>query len=450
MNPRIYLKNIATFLSLLIISMPIAFSEEMHLVVNKNGALVTGDGYFRECNEYNQLIKIYNGSSSNPSQLLQEYFYHPIQEKIAVKKTYENGTWKETIYYVNDNYIEIENSSGTFSEKYLYIDGQLVAQVDANGNKFSVHGDHLGSVSMIVNASGDVVETSFYDPFGSVIEGGTKSRFDYEGKEFDSVVQDRDFGFRKQNGQLPFMWNQPDTLIQDVYDPQSLNRYAFERSNPYRYTDPSGHCIEDFCIFEGLLIVLAAYMIGQFQQAVLDAEVKEAEKTGDEEEIARAKRNFNLGFFKSGLQFLFPESALVQMAGLIDTASSATKSFELVKTPSYEQRISIRNDVIQEAINNVVHGVGGSGSSSSGNGANPFGVGDLIQRWLRLNPDKLGDLNSIINTGGGSGNRGSTGTRNNGGGTGGSGGRSKSPTPLGGGSGDYSRCRAYGNAKCGK
>ncbi len=34
---------------------------------------------------------------------------------------------------------------------------------------------------------------------------------------------------------------QPDTLIQNVYDPQSLNRYSFERSNPYKYTDEDGH-----------------------------------------------------------------------------------------------------------------------------------------------------------------------------------------------------------------
>jgi len=30
-------------------------------------------------------------------------------------------------------------------------------------------------------------------------------------------------------------------LIQNVYDPQSLNRYAFERNNPYKNTDPTGH-----------------------------------------------------------------------------------------------------------------------------------------------------------------------------------------------------------------
>lgn len=34
---------------------------------------------------------------------------------------------------------------------------------------------------------------------------------------------------------------QPDTLIPNTYDPQSLNRYMFERGNPYKNVDPTGH-----------------------------------------------------------------------------------------------------------------------------------------------------------------------------------------------------------------
>jgi hypothetical protein len=44
-------------------------------------------------------------------------------------------------------------------------------------------------------------------------------------------------------------------MIPNVYDPQSLNRYSFEKNSPYRYTDPTGHCIEDLCIVEGATIL---------------------------------------------------------------------------------------------------------------------------------------------------------------------------------------------------
>lgn len=32
----------------------------------------------------------------------------------------------------------------------------------------------------------------------------------------------------------------PDPIIQDVYNPQDLNRYVYVRNNPYKYTDPTG------------------------------------------------------------------------------------------------------------------------------------------------------------------------------------------------------------------
>ncbi len=38
---------------------------------------------------------------------------------------------------------------------------------------------------------------------------------------------------------------QPDTIVPDPGDPQSLNRYSYVNNNPVRYTDPSGHFSED-------------------------------------------------------------------------------------------------------------------------------------------------------------------------------------------------------------
>ena len=33
----------------------------------------------------------------------------------------------------------------------------------------------------------------------------------------------------------------PDSMVPDLYDPQSLNRYSYCRNNPLIYTDPTGH-----------------------------------------------------------------------------------------------------------------------------------------------------------------------------------------------------------------
>ena len=83
--------------------------------------------------------------------------------------------------------------------------------------------------------------------------------FDYEGEEFDSTTNDYDFDARRYN---PFLktFIQPDSLIQDVYDPQTLNHYAFERNNPYGNTDEDGH--NPVLIIGGAALIAAGLEIG--------------------------------------------------------------------------------------------------------------------------------------------------------------------------------------------
>lgn len=50
------------------------------------------------------MVKIRQGNLSTGTTL-EEYFWHPVEERIFQKKVYfTNGTLKEKIYYINDNY----------------------------------------------------------------------------------------------------------------------------------------------------------------------------------------------------------------------------------------------------------------------------------------------------------------------------------------------------------
>jgi RHS repeat-associated protein len=57
-------------------------------------------------------------------------------------------------------------------------------------------------------------------------------------------------------------WTSPDPIIPDAYNPLAYDRYSYVYNNPVRYTDPSGHCIWDLCIVEGIGLIELALVVG--------------------------------------------------------------------------------------------------------------------------------------------------------------------------------------------
>ena len=122
----------------------------------------------------------------------------------------------------------------------------LVAQENVNSSiKHFVHGDHLGSSTVISNSSGSIVENTTYSPYGKIISGGRVSRYDYTRQEFDSVLQDYDYNARRYKNEWG-IFTQSDIVIQNLFDPQILNHYSYARNNPYLFIDPDGRDIYFF------------------------------------------------------------------------------------------------------------------------------------------------------------------------------------------------------------
>ena len=207
------MRYVALSLIYLIISLPLVLADEMNLIYDANGNLVTGDSYYREYNELNKLVRIRTGNLSSGA-ILEEFVWHPTEERILIKDVYYNGKKNYSIYYLSQDFIRIENSSGNYTEKYVYQDGSLVAQVDTDGNKQFLHNDHESTSSLVTDSSGNTIENNFFPPTGEIINGGKLTRFDYEAREFDLLTKLYDF--RMYNPQRP-PFEQPDTLKTNIF-----------------------------------------------------------------------------------------------------------------------------------------------------------------------------------------------------------------------------------------
>ena len=80
-----------------------------------------------------------------------------------------------------------------------------------------------------------------YKPFGEVLTDG-KSKYLYTGKEKDSESGLMYYGARYYNPGIG-RFTQADSELQNIYNPQLLNRYSYVANNPYKYADDSGNFI---------------------------------------------------------------------------------------------------------------------------------------------------------------------------------------------------------------
>ncbi|MCL4393974.1 MAG: hypothetical protein M1482_04065 [Chloroflexi bacterium] len=153
-----------------------------------------------------------------------------------VKKEVGSGGTTTTFYV--GNYYEV---TGTTATKYYYFGTLRVAMKQGDAVTY-LHGDNLGSTSV---TSGATVSAQTYYAFGAIrtTTGVVPTDFGFTGQRFDSDAGLMYYNARYYDATIG-RFVQPDTIIPDLYDPQSLNRYSYVRNNPVRNTDPTGHGVD--------------------------------------------------------------------------------------------------------------------------------------------------------------------------------------------------------------
>jgi RHS repeat-associated protein len=133
--------------------------------------------------------------------------------------------------------------SGAVTRKYTY-GRQRISELQSVSGSPTVsffQYDGRGTVRMLTSSTGSVTDTYEYDAFGNLIHatGSTPNAYLYRGERYDS-----DLGLYY----LRARWYNPATgrfMTRDpysgsIFDPASLHRYNYARSNPVNFIDPSG------------------------------------------------------------------------------------------------------------------------------------------------------------------------------------------------------------------
>jgi RHS repeat-associated protein len=165
--------------------------------------------------------------------------------------TADPGVREYSIYDLSGNLVSTLPNTGAVATNYINLQGKAVAQT-ISGVTTYLHSDSLGSPIAATNDGGAWLWYEEYQPYGLKLNGVS------EKIGFTGHVYDADTGLTYMQARLydPLVGRflSTDPIAFNASSPFTFNRYAYANNNPYRYTDPTGQCLQCFAAVAGALI----------------------------------------------------------------------------------------------------------------------------------------------------------------------------------------------------
>ena len=202
----------------------------------------------------NDLDLSYNTSNliktaSKNDEIIAKYSYLADGTKLSVTDAEENG-----LYYLGS--LVYEKHADTLGlESAEFSNGRFVATTNGVEPRYFVT-DHLGSVRLVVDCEGNVIEQDTYYPFGLRWSGPlipvTDNRYRFNGKEDQTFVglPFLDYGARMYDPER-VSWLTQDPLMEKYY---SIGQYNYCAGNPVRLIDPTGMSSDEYYNEKGVKI----------------------------------------------------------------------------------------------------------------------------------------------------------------------------------------------------
>ncbi len=214
--------------------------------------------------QQNSMGQTINYTSFNKVQLITNTFapnyklaftYGVDDERVMTRMYISSPTTPDLIKYFTDNY-EHEIGIPGINRKLHYLQGPdglfaIMVQQGTSQTMYYIHKDYLGSLTAISDATGNLIESLSYDPWGRRRNPNNWNDYNVTSTLFDRGFTGHEhlpqFGLINMNGRVydPFLarFLSPDPFVQAPDYSQNFNRYSYAFNNPLKYTDPDGEWV---------------------------------------------------------------------------------------------------------------------------------------------------------------------------------------------------------------
>src|SRR5579862_3104783 len=242
-----------------------------------NGNMVAGGGRTVTSTSFNMAALITDGANSVALT------YDSEHKRIKQSAT-GSGVTVATLYLNDPMSGALEEKVGPSTRNdYIMADGHMVAERIATINTvveyFTL--DHLGSISVVTDATGNVLQRLSYDAWGrrrnsdgtsdtscSITSTTTRG---FTGQEMMPSLCLINFNARVYDPTLGRFMS-ADPVTQSVYNLQLLNHYSYVGNNPLSLTDPTGlcflGCFWNSTIFKDIVAIFIAIVLPEALEAL--------------------------------------------------------------------------------------------------------------------------------------------------------------------------------------
>ena len=224
-----------------------------------NGSLLTSH-LESDYTTFDKVKSMTKYDSNNNVERTLAYTYGYDHQRIGMEERLGNSPYRTKTYVGNcefnhddaciKTFTYLSAPTGLFAVNVKEVGGYYADDISAQRLLY-LHKDHLGSITTITDALGNIVQELSYDAWGNLRNPTT-----WSGSFTGTPLIDRGFtghehlygfGLINMNGRMydPVMSSflSVDSYVQDPENSQNFNRYAYCFNNPLKYTDPSGEVV---------------------------------------------------------------------------------------------------------------------------------------------------------------------------------------------------------------